>query len=313
MRAAALLLVASAGLAGCGGDPTTDAPADPCARDRRPVVAGSVCVASVSGRLVDPSGAPLASRLATFCGGETCYYGRTRDDGGFTTAVGARLLTDEYVVFAHGAPTHANLLVELAAERRGPDVRLPAPVLLPRLPDEGPALPPDDGPGGEVSSGGLTLRVPPGTRVSLDIEDVARGDAGRMLRVARVEGAQLPPFARDAGAVFALATAPFDASFSRPVGASIDGAAGLSPGQRVELYDQETSFLGDTTGTGRARLVARGAVSGDGARILLDADAGVTRLTWLAVRGLLDSQPIQHTLTLTNPTSAHGASPSCAT
>lgn len=250
---------------------------------------------------MDTSGAPLASRLTTVCGGDSCYYGRSGADGAFSTPVGARLLLDEYVVFAHGAPSHANLLVELAPSLAGPDASLPEILLLPVLPEDGPALPADDGPGGEVSSGGLTLGFSAGTSVSLDVEDVARGEAGRRLRVARVAGAELPPFARQLGAAFALAIAPFDASFSRPVSVVIDGAGGLPPGARVEVLDQETSFLGDTTRTGGGRLVAAGAVSQDGQRIALDAGAGITRLTWLVVRPApLPNQPIQH----------QGASPS---
>ncbi len=308
MRATSLWLCSLVALAGCGGAPDEQAPPDPCARDRRPPLADSVCVATLTGRLIDPSGAPLASRLTTLCGGDTCYYGRTGDDGVFATTVDARLVADEYVVFAHGAPSHATLLLELTSALEGPNMRLPSPITLPRLPDAGPALPADDGAGGEITSGGLTLRVPPGTRVSLDVEDVARGELGRMLRVTRVEGALLPPFAREVGATFALATAPFDASFSLPVGASIVGASGLSPGQRVELYDQETSFLGDTRGTGRARLIGHGAVSADGARVELDE--GLSRLTWLVVRGLLSSEP---SISLQTEDLAHGASPSWAT
>ncbi|MCC6649236.1 MAG: hypothetical protein IT374_27160 [Polyangiaceae bacterium] len=282
MRARVAAWLSQLALVACASDDADVARPDPCSADHRPPSPGSVCVSGVSGRLVDLEGTPLAARLTTVCGGDICFYGRTGGDGAFTTPVGARVVPDEYVVFAHGAPTHATLLVELTRALSTPDVRLPELVRLPRLPADGPALPPDDGPGGVVSSGGLTLSIPAGTRVSLDVEDVARGDLGRMLRVVRVSGPDLPPFARELGAAFAFAAAPFDASFSRPVGATIEVAGELSPGQAVEIWDQEASFLGDTTRTGGAHRVAEGVVSPDGREITLQPV--LTRLTWLVVR-----------------------------
>lgn len=269
----------ASGGGGAGGAPSVD----PCADDTEPPAPGAVCIASVRGKVVDLMGAPIANKLVTVCG-VGCFYGKSSLDGTWTTPIGARLLPREYVAFVHGGPSHATLLVELDPKLQGPDVVLDDPIRIPMLPVDGPSLPPDDGPGGAVSSGGVTLTVAPATTVELDIEDLALGAAGRRFRAVRVEAADLPGFARDMGGVFAFALAPFDAVFSAPVAVAIDGAPGLTPGQKVELFALEDDFSGDPNVLGRGRVVASAHVSDDGKRVVTDPGAGVVKLNWLGVR-----------------------------
>ena len=272
----------AAGKAGSAGNVS----ADPCAEDTDVPAAGAVCLGSVRGNVVDLGGAPVTQKLVTVCG-VACFYGKTDATGAFVTPIGARLLPREYVVFVHGGPTHATLLVELAGDAQGPEITLDAPLRVPALPVDGPALPADAGPGGVVASGGLSLTIAPNTTVELDIEDVALGDAGRRFRAVRVEAPDLPPFAKEMGGVFAFAIAPFDAVLSLPAAFTIDGTSGLAAGQKVEIFAQEDDFTQEPSGLGKGRVIATGHVSSDGKQIVPDGGVGLSRLSWLGVRAAL--------------------------
>ncbi|HMR80607.1 MAG TPA: hypothetical protein PKD61_36105, partial [Polyangiaceae bacterium] len=175
------------GGAGAGG-----ADAGACSGDPSPQAR---CIQSVSGRVVDEKGAGIPKLLMSVCG-SICYYGETEADGAFKVAVGARLDPAQYSTLPHGRPDRTNFYFQLPDSAA--DDFVAGDLLSLALPSGGEALvvksDQNGAPAQSVTHAGVTLDVPSGVVVKIDVEDIALGNDGKLFRALRVDPAQHAAF-----------------------------------------------------------------------------------------------------------------------
>ncbi len=277
------------GVAGSGGA----AGAAPCSEPPSEIPPGASCLLEVKGRNVDAAGAPIAKLSTSVCG-PVCFYGESDATGAFTVPVGVHLLPKQYATQPHGRPTRTSFYFALPPNP-GPSVDL-GDLLSLDLPPSGPPLvvrsDKAGSPAQTATSGDLTLDVPTGVQVKLDVEDIALGDTGRMFRALRVPAGNHAAFV-DASLGLSLlwALTPFDATIvdeaqAQPALArlSAENAAALPAGAAVEWLALGSYLLSDLSTPAVFDVVATGTVTADGMRIEMDPGQGVRYLTWLGVR-----------------------------
>jgi hypothetical protein len=291
----ALLAACGNGVAPATSDAAADrsdaraevAPADASADDdvapcsERPDAGDVTCVRRVRGRAVDSAGAPLGRHVITYCG-PACFGTTTMADGSFEIAVGDFVRARSYTLQVHGRPDHASAWFA-GLDPAGEVVTFPAPLAVPRYDTVGAEIAQGAG-GGTYAAGDVTLTVPAGATVEFDVEDFELGALGRTLRVTRVEPAQAPEFAREAGLVAVWALAPFNLLCDQPMGLRVANRAALPAGSAVDFVAMGNEIVGPPLTAGRPIVVAAGRVSADGATIATDPGAGLRYLTWIGVR-----------------------------
>ncbi len=255
--------------------PTTDA-----------LPAGSACVRAVEGRAVGDDGAPLAAHVVTVCG-SACFAATTDEQGRFVVSVGEVLPVPVYSVQIHGRPSRASAYWPMPAPDASGIARFSDALSVPRYTSTGPELPeamrvtaPI-----EAVAGPVTLSFSAGSRVEFDLEDFELAALGRTVRVAEVPLDRAPPFARDGmlrGPVFALG--PFALVSDQPIGVRIPNRAMLPAGSPVDFVAMGREVLPPDVDAARPVVVARGAVSADGATIATVPGEGPRSLTWVGVR-----------------------------
>lgn len=253
--------------------------------------AAARCIDSVSGRVVDASGAGVPSLSVSVCGG-ICYYGESDANGAFTVSVAARLDPAAYSTLPHGRPNRTSFYFALPSAASG---SVPVgDLLVLDLPATGPALVVKSdkagAPAQTVSSGGVTLEVPDGVSVKIDVEDIELGDVGKMFRALRIPDAHMAAFADPALGLAALyQLTPFEAAMRDASNAptevrlSFDNV-GLAAGTPVEILGLGSYLFPEWVPAGQFQVVATGAVSADGSRIEMDPGEGVGYLTWVGIR-----------------------------
>ncbi len=280
------------GTAASDTGPVSDTAADtrptkvPCSEppDERP--AGSVCVMTVTGKVVDPAGAPVAGKLVSVCG-SICFFGETKADGTFSADVGSYIKVANFAASVHGRPTHASLYEKLPVSGMG-DIALPATMILPTVPATGTLIPNEKRivtAAGPITHGDLTLTFQSGTEMELDLEDVEltmAGKGGDHLRAVKVEEKDYPAFVKGANVKLLYAATPFDAKFNKKVAVTINATGGLAEGTAVELIGLGNEFLKEPFTAGVVEVVATGKVTGG--KIVTDAGQGLSTLTWVGVR-----------------------------
>jgi hypothetical protein len=259
-----------------------------------PAAHGELLVESVSGRVVDHNGEPLATGQVTVCG-DQCFYGATDPSGNFLVSVNAVIPVDAYAVVPHVktplAAYYAPLVVPAAGKVTAPDLHIL------QLPTDGPDLfikgEPQAAQAQSVSSGDVTLTIDAGITVVLSIDDKLLGAAGKKFRALKVPTelmAKYAPSALKLRAIYALG--PFGASLKKAEGAaegvqarlSFKNTLGLTAGQSVEVLamDLEMGKPGHRPGT--FQPVAKAAVSKDGALIEVLPTDGLTTISWVGLR-----------------------------
>jgi hypothetical protein len=250
------------------------------------------CVTNVVGALSDELGAPVPNAPVSVCG-DICYYGQSDDAGAFDVTVGAFIDASKYHLLVHARPLRAGYYYSLPASAVNGTVEAGTSMVL-TLPADGPtlALSGSGAPAQTLTSGDVTLEVPDGVDVKLDVEDVTLGADGAKLRAVTV-----PASARDAfiepslGALALYAIAPFEATFrekgtknAAKSGVSFANTTGLAADTPVEILAMGSYYVDQAIAPGEFGPVAIGHVSSDGGSIALDAGEGIEYLTWLAVR-----------------------------
>ncbi|MBX3128606.1 MAG: hypothetical protein KF718_17925 [Polyangiaceae bacterium] len=249
------------------------------------------CIAAVSGTAALGDGSPAAAALVSVCG-PVCFYGETSDAGAFDVPVGVRLRPALYSVFVHGRPAHTNFYRRLPLDAEGAvDV---GELLLLELPAAGPALVVKSDklgtPAQTVVSSGVTLEVPEGVFVKIDVEDITLGEPGKQFRALRVPMSAQGAFADTAlGLELLVAFAPFEAAFQDEGGAPAKVrlsivSSELAAGTKVQWLALGSYLFPDWVEPATFDVVATGAVSADGARIEMDPGEGIEYLTWVGVR-----------------------------
>lgn len=243
---------------------------------------GGSCLTSVSGQIVDEAGAPLDGILVSVCG-DACFFGRTAQDGRFVTFIKERLIPSTYAVEVHGRPDRAPFYARLPA-LTGDTVTLIAPLVLPLLPATGPAIRLDES-AQTITEGDVTLELAAGTKLELDVEDVAMLPLGAQLRTLNASAALRTRLAfvdatRPPDLLFGFA--PFEVIFSQKARVTFANTAQLPANAAVDVLSQRGLLSGTPPAAGFDR-VAGAHVSADGTKIVMDAGEGVTTLTWLAL------------------------------
>lgn len=260
---------------------------------------GSVCITEVRGRAIDEIGAPIpAKQLVTACGSVQCNPGFTDDTGRFTIPVGRRLVAGDYSVQVHKRVDFTAFYFRLPPAATGPVIDIGDVRSLP-MPATGPALAVDRAgvPAQSVTSGDVTLDVPDGIYVRLDIEsnlaDTEQAGKGRQFRSLKIPDANMDEFVDASLGVSALyALEPFECTFEaagvpdEPVNVRLSfvNSSSIPAGTAVDVLALGTYIYPDWIPPAQFTTVAQGHVSADGARIELDAGEGLPYLTWVAVR-----------------------------
>lgn len=249
----------------------------PCSEPVEQRPAGSTCVKTVQGTLVEPvTGAPLPSLLVTVCGG-ICFAG-SGDATGFSVPINRFVDLSTYVLHVDGRPDHANVFLHLA-RASSESVVLAEPTRVPRLDQRGPSFSETPNAASSVlRAGDVTLTLAPSTEVQLDFADVALEAEGRVLRSGSVG---VDAFG-DPNLVALHALAPFGATLTPAVEIAIALPPGvaIADGTAVELVALDDDLLSPAVGT--LHVIASATVSGGIARS--DAGNGIGRLTWVGVR-----------------------------
>ena len=262
-------------------DPTVDHPA------------GAVCVHQIRGKVVAQDGTALPSVIVSVCG-SVCYFSRTGDDGYFVAHVGELIVPARFQVLVHGRPDYASSYTRLTVAPIGLNMEMPAPLAVPKYDATGPIMPADGAPAATVTAGDVTLSIPGGTELDLDVEDVANGDEGRRFRSVKWTSATPPDFVAGENVLQLYALAPFAAKTctKRPcddtnlvkMAVTLPNATSLTAGTVVEFITLGTDLYGPPVTIGQLLVAGTGKVSADGKTITSDPGEGITVMSFVGVR-----------------------------
>lgn len=279
-------------VAACGSSPEkTKAPAttpSKCDDD-----AGSgVCVTDVTGSLSDEMGAPVQDAPVSVCG-DICYSGQSDDSGNFDVTIGAHIDPAAFHLLIHDRPLKAGYYYALPSDAQDGVVATGNQLVL-TLPADGPtlAVAGAGAPAQTVTSGDVTLNVPDGVDVKLDVEDAILGPSGSQFRALTLSAKQRDAFiAPSLGALALYALGPFEATFTEKgtkkltrAGVSFKNTTGLPANTAVELLAMGSYYVEQGILPGDFGPVATGHVSADGTSVEVDAGEGIQYVTWLALR-----------------------------
>lgn len=278
------------------GRETRDAAADGatgCTDDPSLAPAGAVCIETVSGRLIDEDGTPMgADVLMSACGPQQCSPGSTDRSGNFSIPVRLHLPPGDYSVLPHARLHHAGFYFRLPPDSPGPAIDM-GDLRTIRMDAGGDLLEVDrsGAPAQSVTSGEVTLEVPDGVYVRVDVESNLAGEEGHRFQAVRIDTAIQDEYvAPEVGVVALYAFEPFEAQFETPEGdpvevrVSFDNTEGLAPNSVVEVLALGTYLYPEWLAPAVFEPVASGHVTADGERIELEPGQGVRYLTWLGVR-----------------------------
>lgn len=233
----------------------------------------AICVGTVTATVTDEGGAPLADRPVTVCG-DACVYGSTDASGRAVIPVDAFLRRPSWML--HGRSQYATFWVPLHG---GGDVDLGT-LVAHRMPDVKVDLP-RAGEGGVVASGDVTLEIPSGAKVTVDVIELQTPDEQRF-SATRVPLAAAPPWARGDPKLVALyALTPFATTIAPGAKVRIANDLGLPPGARVELWAHGADDR-------RSPVFAKAcdaAVTADGLAIESDDATPLAQIGWIGLRG----------------------------
>jgi hypothetical protein len=253
----------------------------------------------IRGRAIDESGTPIEKeKLVSACGTVQCNPGLTDDSGRFKIPVKVRIVPGEFSVQVHRRVDFTAFYFALPATAPGPVIELGDIRSFP-MPATGPELAVDRAgvPAQSVTSGDVTLDVPGGIYVRLDIEsnlaDTENPGKGRSFRALKIPKANLGEFVASSLGVAALyAFEPFECTFENggvpdvPVNVrlSFANSENIPAGTAIDLLALGTYIYPTWIPPAVFTKVAAGHVSADGTRIELDPGEGLPYLTWVALK-----------------------------
>ena len=253
----------------------------------------AVCVHQVRGKVVGQDGTALKNIVVSVCG-SVCYFSRTGDDGVFVAHIGELIVPPRFQVLVHGRPDYASSYTKLTTAPVDRNIEMPAPLAVPKYDATGPMMPADGAPATTVTAGDVTLSVPAGAELDLDVEDFANGDEGRKFRSVKWTSTTPPDFVVGANVLQLYALAPFAAKTctKRPcdntnlvkMAVTIPNQTALAAGTAVEFITLGTDLYGPPVTIGKLLVAGTGKVSADGKTITTDAGEGITVMSFLGVR-----------------------------
>ena len=253
------------------------------------------CILHVDGKAIDEKGNAIQNMtLVSACGPTQCNPGYTNDTGKFAIPVGLHINPDVYSAQVHVRPDKAAFYYALPKDAKGPGVDLGNLRVL-DMPATGPKLNVNrmGAPAQTVTSNDVTLDVPDGIYVRVDVESNVAGDHGKEFRALTIPGSFMPEFADASLGIKAMyALEPFESSFETPgamaknvnVRLTFANTAKLPSGSAVDVLALGTYIYPDWLKPATFEKVASAHVSADGSKIEMDKDEGLPYLTWVAVR-----------------------------
>jgi hypothetical protein len=253
------------------------------------------CILHVDGKAIDAQNKPITDHtLVSACGPAQCNPGYTSPTGNFVIPVALHINPDIYSAQVHVRVDKAAFYYALPKGAKGPAVDLGNLRVL-DMPAMGPKLNVDRKgvPAQTVTNGDVTLDVPDGTYVRLDIESNLAGEHGKEFRALTIPSNFLPEFADASLGIKAMyALEPFECSFETPgaqamqvkVRLSFANALKLAAGAAVDVLALGTYIYPDWITPAAFEKVATAHVSADGSKIEFDKDEGLPYLTWVALR-----------------------------
>jgi len=231
-------------------------------------------VDTVEASIVDIGGNPVPGLLSLVCGLDICIFGQSGADGHVLLNLAGQKVDHPAFKYGDGL-TYARLATPITAATSVFPLAVTA-----RLPDIGPPLLA----GQVVSSGGVTLSIPPGAEITIDVLTYDTPPA-QQFRAAAIPIDKAPPAVDPALKLELLfAAAPVDTVFCPPAAVSIPNTAGWPPGASVEFFVHGVSISQEYAPYGGWAKVSDGRVSADGATISTDAAGGLPVLSVFGVR-----------------------------
>ncbi len=283
---------------GCG---TADEPGKPtdvsgvaCAGER---AEGAICLAAVTGRVVDEADAPMSDLDVTVCG-PVCFLGTTNQDGTFSIRIESFVIASQYSVQPHGSPRASTFYYQLPEDPTDGSINVGT-LRVVGLPNEGDLLTTKldlaggAAPAQSATSGDVTLLLGEGTELRLAVRDALGGEEGKVFRARELEPELAAEFAPELVDARVFALGPFEADMSgqddRPaeVGLRVANRGGWRPGSEVEILALGTYLDPDWLSPSEFEYIGTGVVSANGETIELSptsAGPGLRHLTWVAMR-----------------------------
>jgi len=256
---------------------------------------GFPCILHIDGRGIDKDNNPIEDMtLVSACGPTQCNPGYTSATGGFAIPVGLHINPDVYSAQVHVRPDKAAFYYALPKDAKGPAVDLGNLRVL-DMPATGPKLNVNrmGTPAQTVTSNDVTLDVPDGIYVRVDVESNLAGDHGKEFRALTIPSAFMGEFAAASLGIKAMyALEPFESSFETTgatmknvnVRLTFANTTKLPSGSAVDVLALGTYIYPDWLKPATFEKVASAHVSADGSKIEMDKDEGLPYLTWVAVR-----------------------------
>ena len=268
----------------------------PCSEDPSLIPDGAVCVHDIYGRMLDENGDAVENELLiSACGPQQCNPGYTDAVGDFRVPVNLHIVPGEYSVIGHGRPERASFYFMLPSGTDGPNIDVGTLRHL-SMPVDGPSLIVDreGAPAQSVTSGEVTLEIPDGIYVRLDVESNLFQEEGEKFKALRVPDELLGDFIDPSlGAVALYGFEPFESQFEVAgsgelvdIVLTFENSMGLAADSAVEVLALGSYLHPDWLTPARFEPVATATVTSDGAQIVMDEGQGVTYLTWVALRPL---------------------------
>ncbi len=263
-RAAAAVLAIAAGA--CGGS-SDDTDAGTQTRRQIPDAEPEAPSYTLTAKITDSEGTPLAEANASICG-NACFYGTAGADGTLTKT---NLPAATYVMQVGGAKTDARALSKVAFSividsNRTLDKPVRVPIVGSKVPITGAVEPRSLGAGLTLIAGSTGLTLPAGA------DENAPFFAG-----AKVAADASPAYVFEGKKVLDYwALAPFTASSDVKSGVQIDNTYSLAAGASASLFT-----LNVTTGEFEEAVTLT--VSSDGKTLGTAEQEGISKITWLAL------------------------------
>lgn len=261
------LLLAATLMHGCSSEPAAEDDATPlpvpttsCAGPGYAEATLPQFVSSVSAKLVDQAGDPVANELVQVCGVDLCVAGESNAAGGVLLGP---MQAIKKPAFKFGEGKHsARFAWLLPPDTEEVDLGTVRTVLLPPL-GSGAALTP----GEEASSGGLTLLPPARGAIRFD-RLTFRSDEERLLRAVRLDASAAPPVVTsELGFEIVYAATPVDTAFCPPAELRIENSEGWAAGTEVEVWLHGVQVEQEWAPYGGWAKVSTARVSADASRI----------------------------------------------
>jgi hypothetical protein len=253
------------------------------------------CILHIDGKAIDANDKAIEDHtLVSACGPTQCNPGYTSATGAFAIPVGLHINPDVYSAQVHVRPDKAAFYYALPKGTKGPVVDMGSLRVL-DMPATGPKLNVNrmGVPAQTVTSGEVTLDVPDGVYVRLDVESNLAGDHGKEFRALTIPSNFMAEFAdASLGIKVMYALEPFESSYEIPgtpakpanVRLTFANSAKLAAGAAVDVLALGTYIYPDWLTPATFQKVASAHVSADGSKVELDKDEGLPYLTWVALR-----------------------------